>query len=82
MDCDLKNGAKDPRDPHEYDIEKEAATNRNMLEKRIPGRLNTIKLTLIVIEKRQTYEPWRLALTIDLVDGIECNCEEQIPCAM
>jgi hypothetical protein len=66
-------GATDPR---EYDIEYETAASRNMLEKRIPARLNTIKLALVDIDKRGAYEPWRLALTVDLVASIECNCEQ------
>lgn len=76
VDRDLNNAAMDATDPHEYDIERESAASRNMLEERIPTRLNTIKVALIDIEKRQTYEPWRLALTIDLVESIERNCEQ------
>jgi hypothetical protein len=64
------------RDPHEYDIEYETAASRNMLEKRIPARLNAIKLTVIEIGKHRAYEPWRLALTIDLVESIERNCDQ------
>jgi len=47
-----------------------------MLEKRIPAELNRIKLALVDIDKRKAYEPWRLALTFDLVDAIERNCEQ------
>jgi hypothetical protein len=63
-------------DPHEYDIGKETAASRNMLEKRIPAELNKIKLALVDIDKRKAYEPWRLALTFDLVDAIERNCQQ------
>lgn len=62
--------------PDEYDIEYETAASRNMLEVRIPARLNTIKLAIIDIDNRQVYEPWRLALTVDLVESIERNCGE------
>ena len=63
-------------DPHDYDIDKETAASRAMLEKRIPAELNKIKLALADIDKRKAYEPWRLALTVDLVDAIERNCEQ------
>jgi hypothetical protein len=63
-------------DSHKYDIEKEKAASRGMLENCIPSRLNTIKLTLIHIDKHQTYEPWRLALAVDLVESIEHNCRQ------
>jgi hypothetical protein len=62
------------RDPHEYDIEQETAANRNMLEKRIPATLNVIYQTLV--ENRQGFEPWRLALTVDLVQSVKRNCGE------
>jgi hypothetical protein len=65
-------------DSDEYDIEYETAASRNMLEVRIPVRLNTIKLALVDIDKRQVYEPWRLALTVDLVQGVERNCGEML----
>jgi hypothetical protein len=61
---------------HEYDIDKETAASRDMLERRIPARLNTIKLALVEIDKRKALEPWRLALTVDLVGGIELNCQQ------
>jgi hypothetical protein len=64
------------KDPHEYDIEYETAASRNMLEARIPDRLNTIKLAIVDIDKRRAWESWRLALTVDLVDAIERNCEQ------
>jgi len=63
-------------DSHKYDIEKETAASRNMLENRIPSRLKTIKLALIDIDKHQAYEPWRLALAVDLVESIEHNCRQ------
>ncbi len=63
-------------DSHGYDIEKETAANRDILERRIPSRLNTIKQALIDIDKRHAYEPWRLALASDLVESIERNCEQ------
>lgn len=63
-------------DSHEYDIERETAANRSMLENRIPARLNTIKLALVDIDRGHAYEPWRLALTVDLVGSIERNCDQ------
>ncbi len=63
-------------DPHDYDIDKETAASRNMLENRIAAELNRIKLALIDIDKRKAYEPWRLALTFDLVDAIERNVQQ------
>ena len=63
-------------DTHDYDIDKETAASRAMLEKRIPAELNKIKLALVDIDKRKAYEPWRLALTVDLVDAIERNCAQ------
>lgn len=70
------NNAAMKADDHEYDIEKETAASRDMLEKRVPARLNAIKLALIEIDKRHAYEPWRLSLTVDLVESIERNCEQ------
>jgi len=65
-------------DTQEYDLEKETAAltaaNRKMLEERIPARLNVIYGTCA--ENRQESEPWRLALTIDLVQSVERNCQE------
>src|SRR6266566_4189360 len=66
--------AKDPQ--KEYNIEYQTAASRNMLERRIPDRLNTIKLALVNIDKCRAYEPWRLALIVDLVDAIERNAEQ------
>ena len=61
-------------DDPEYDIEKETAGNRTMLEERIPARLNNIKRALV--ENGRGFEPWQLALTVDLVQSVERNCEE------
>ena len=74
----MSNFTTKAADSDGYDIGKETAANRDMLERRIPSRLNTIKLTLIVIDKRQAYEPWRLALAVDLVESIERNCEQML----
>ena len=63
-------------DPHDYDVDKETAASRKMLEKRIPSEINKIKIALVDIDKRKAYEPWHLALTVDLVDAIERNCEQ------
>jgi hypothetical protein len=63
-------------DSHNYDVAKETAASRDMLEKRIPARLNAVKLTLVDIDKRQAYEPWRLKLAVDFVKSIERNCEQ------
>jgi hypothetical protein len=65
-------------DSHQYDIEKETAASCDMLGNRIPSRLNTIRLALIDIDKHKTYEPWRLALAVDLVESIEHNCMQLI----
>ncbi|MBE0619152.1 MAG: hypothetical protein IH605_01025 [Burkholderiales bacterium] len=61
-------------DHHEYDIEKETAASRQMLEERIPARLNDIYRVLV--KNLQGFEPWRLALAVDLVQSIERNCGE------
>jgi hypothetical protein len=63
-------------DPHGYDIGKETAASRAMLEKLIPAELNKIKIALVDIDKRKACEPWRVALTVDLVDAIERNCAQ------
>ena len=47
-----------------------------MLGKRIPARLNAIKLALIDIDRRKAWEPWHLALTVDLIEGFERNCDQ------
>jgi len=72
----MNNAAIKAGDPHDYDIDKETAASRNMLEKRVPSEVNKIKLALVDIDKRKAYDPWRLALTVDLVDAIERNCEQ------
>lgn len=59
-------------DSQEYDIERETASSRKMLEARIPARLNEIYRVLV--ENRQGFEPWRLAVMIDLVQSVERNC--------
>ncbi len=63
-------------DPRGYDIDNETAASRDMLERRIPTELNAIKLALVDIDKKRSFEPWRLALTFDLVDNVERNCEQ------
>ncbi len=57
-----------------YDIEQETVASRKMLEARIPARLKDIYRLLV--DNRQGLEPWRLALTIDLVQSVERNCGE------
>lgn len=64
------------RDIGDYDIDKETAASREMLEKRIPARLNSIRLALIEIDRHSSYEPWKLALTVYLVESVERNCDE------
>ena len=59
-------------DSHRYDIEKETAASRRMLEDRIPARLNLIEGALA--RNRQGFEPWRLALTVYLVESVRRNC--------
>jgi hypothetical protein len=63
-------------DPGEYDIDYEAAASRNMLEKRVPAELNKIKLSNRRYRQGPELRPWRLALTVDLVDAIERNCNQ------
>src|ERR1051326_5779314 len=77
-DRDLNNAAMEATDDshNNYDVAKETAASLGMLEKRIPARLNTIKLALVDIDRRQAYEPWRLALAVDFVESIERNCEQ------
>ncbi len=72
----MNNAPMEARAPDEYDIEYETAASRNMLEKRVPARLNAIKLAFVEIDKRHAYEPWRLALAVDLVGAIEHNCDQ------
>src|ERR1017187_2217291 len=66
--------AKNPQE--EYDIRCETAASRNMLERRIPDRLNTIRLEIVGIDKRHSYEPWRLPFVVDLVEAVERNAEQ------
>ena len=47
-----------------------------MLAKRIPDRLNAIKLEIVRIDKRRSYEPWRLTFLTDLVEAVERNAEQ------
>ena len=61
-------------DPDEYDIDKETVASRQMLEERIPAKLNVVYRTLS--ENRQRFEPWRLAVTVDLLQSVERNCEQ------
>jgi hypothetical protein len=62
--------------PDEYDVEFEIEVSRSALGKYIPVRLNTIKLALIAKNKQQSFEPWQLGLTLDLIESVERNCEE------
>lgn len=59
-----------------YDIGLETVASRAMLEKRIPIPLDKIYRTLA--ENKLQFEPWRLAVTIDLVQGVERNCNEML----
>jgi hypothetical protein len=72
----MNNAVSKSDEADEYDIEKETAASRSMLEQRIPAKLNAIKLALVEIYKRHAYEPWRLNVMIDLVESIERNCGE------
>lgn len=58
-------------DDPEYDIEKETAASRQMLEVSIPARLNKIRRRLV--ENPLGFESWRLALAVDLVQGVDHN---------
>jgi hypothetical protein len=69
-------GPTEAKNPGEYDIEYETVASRTMLEKRIPAELNKVKLAIVDIDRARSWEPLRLALTVDLVDGIERNCEQ------
>jgi len=60
-------------DSGEYDIDHESAESRSMLENRIPDVINRIKIEFREIDKRNSWEPWYLALMVDLVEGIEHN---------
>jgi hypothetical protein len=59
---------------HEYNIEQETVASRQMLENHIPTRLNVIYRALV--NNRPEFEPWRLALTVDLAQSVERNCGE------
>jgi hypothetical protein len=61
-------------EPSEYDIEKEIAASRAMLDARIPAELNKIRIAFVDIDQRKAWEQWRLALTFDLVEAIDRNC--------
>lgn len=58
-------------DDYKYDIEKETTDSRKMLAERIPARLNVIRRRLV--ENSQGFEPWRLALAVDLIQGVDHN---------
>jgi hypothetical protein len=55
-----------------YDIKQETAASREMLDARIPAELKDIYSLLV--EKRNGFEPWRLAVTFDLVQSVERTC--------
>jgi hypothetical protein len=74
----MTDASKVQNPQHEYDIDYETKASRNMLEKRIPEMLNGIKLAIVELDKRRNYEPWRVALLVDLVGAIERNCEQLI----
>ena len=61
-------------DPGEYDIDQETTASIGMLDQRIPARLNEIYRFLA--EECPGMEAWRLALTFDLVKGVDRNCVE------
>jgi hypothetical protein len=63
-------------EPGEFDMEKEIAASRAMLDARIPAELNKIRIAFVDIDQRKAWEPWRLALAIDLVEAINRNCGE------
>jgi hypothetical protein len=63
-------------DDPEYDIEKETAANRKMLEERIPGRLNNVRRR--IVDNPQGFDPWRLALAVDLVQNVDHNCAQML----
>jgi hypothetical protein len=75
-DDQMTDGSEAKNTQEEYDIEYETMASRNMLEKRIPDRLNAIKLEIVETDKRRSYEPWRLALLVDLGEAIERNAEQ------
>jgi hypothetical protein len=57
-----------------YDIEQQTAASREMLDARIPVKLKDIYRLLV--EKQSGLEPWRSAVTFDLVQSVERNCGE------
>ena len=57
-----------------YDIEQQTAASREMLDARIPIKLKDIYRLLV--EKQSGLEPWRSAVTFDLVQSVERNCGE------
>ena len=56
------------------DIQRIAADNLWALEENIPCRLNIIYKSLV--DNRQGFEPWQLALTCDLAQSVEYNVVE------
>jgi hypothetical protein len=60
----------------EYDIEYETEANKNMLEARIPERLNGIKLVIVDLDRHPRDEQWWVALLIDLVEAVDRNREQ------
>jgi hypothetical protein len=72
----MSNVPMEAPDSGEYDIERETQASRAMLEKHIPAKLNAIKLALVEIDKRRSWEPWYLALIVDLVECVERNCTQ------
>ncbi len=60
----------------EYDVEYETEANRNMLETRIPERLNGIRLVIVDLDRQRSSEQWWLALIVDVVEAFERNREQ------
>lgn len=57
-----------------YDIDKETAVNKSMLETRIPARLN--RIYGVLTDGRQSIEQWQVNLIIDFCHGIDYNISE------
>ena len=57
-----------------YDIEQQTAASREMLDTRIPAKFKDIYRLLAA--KQNGLEPWRTALTFDLVHSVEQNCAQ------
>ena len=57
-----------------FDIDQETAASREMLDARISAKFKDIYRLLV--ENRRGLEPWRSALTFDLVQSVERNCRE------